>query len=70
MNNNDFYVKRKKRSEQFKKNIVLTTYDKSIGVIRIIDNSVDSNAPTSVSPLKLNRALRRNIKKPLIAKNV
>ena len=70
MNNNDFYVKRKKGLNNSKKNIVLTTYDKSIGVIRIIDNSVDSNAPTSVSPLNLNRALRRNIKKPLIAKNV
>lgn len=61
---------RKKAIRSYDTKQSITIYDADIGVIRIIDTSVDSNAPPSLSPIKLNRSLRRNIKKPVLAKNV
>lgn len=49
---------------------VEAVYDHSSGVIRIIDDSIDSRVAPSLSPIKLNRTLRRNIKKPVEVKNV
>ena len=46
-----------------------TTYDYSYGVVRITDDSIDSGMTPSLSPIKLNRTLRRNIKKPIRSKN-
>ena len=50
--------------------LVEAVYDQSVGVIRISDNSIDSKVAPSLSPIKLNRTLRRNIKKPIEMKNV
>lgn len=70
MNNKHIYIRKTTKNHTQKSNFSITTYDQTIGVIRIIDTSVDSDVAPSISPIKLNRSLRRNIKKPISAKNV
>ena len=48
----------------------IITYDISMGVIRMVDDSMVSNSSTSVSPIKLSQSMRDTIKKPILAKNV
>lgn len=70
MNNKYIYIRKTTNKNTKKSNFSITTYDQNAGVIRIIDTSVDADVSPSISPIKLNRSLRRNIKKPISAKNV
>ena len=70
MNTNHNIINRKFHKGNHKAAVSTTTYDQSMGIIRIMDHSFSSNTAPSLSPIKLNRAMRRNIKKPAIAKNV
>ncbi len=58
----------KTAGKQTKTSIV--TYDATVGVIRIIDRTIDTPASPSVSPINLTAISRENIKKPVLAKIV
>ena len=70
MSRNHINSKRKIRAVAHEIQSSITTYDNAMGIIRIIDTSVDASIAPSISPIKLNRSLRRDIKKTVIAKNV
>lgn len=70
MNNKHIYIEKRIKTHTKKFDFSITTYDQTTGVIRIVDTSVDSGIAPSISPIRLNRSLRRNIKKPISAKNV
>lgn len=63
-------IGRKSKTKKVVTPMFETNYDRSLGVIKIIDTSSKENAEISISPIKLNRKARRNIKKPDIAKNL
>ena len=63
MNNHYVRIKRKRSSNIAQVRPSITTYDHAMGVIRIIDTTIDSNLAPSISPVSLTRSLKRDIKK-------